>query len=143
MKYEIERLGDISGKTLHNSLEDALTQLRQEYPRPPDLRKQINKIIKSNCLGVEDGEVLRASGNIVEYLRPIFAFDDRFILYTPDPEDDRILIWEIDDTGNRRVVWHFSGWHWEFDASDVIKGGLPQGILSNNEKSLYEIASEF
>ena len=31
-EYIIERLGDISGLTIHNSLEEALEQLEKEYP---------------------------------------------------------------------------------------------------------------
>ena len=33
MKFMIERLGDISGKTFHGTLDDALQQLSKEYPK--------------------------------------------------------------------------------------------------------------
>jgi hypothetical protein len=32
MKYMIERLGDIDGKTYHNTIDEALNQLAFEYP---------------------------------------------------------------------------------------------------------------
>ncbi len=95
--YIIERMGDISGKSIHNSLTDALLYLDKEFPKD------------------EDG-----------------------YRYSPDPEDDRILIWEVLDTGHRKVVWHFSGWHWDFSAEDVIGVGLEQGKLLGDTNCLYD-----
>jgi hypothetical protein len=84
-EYIIERLGDLSGLTLHNSLEEALKQLELEYP--------LEIVTEDNAWSE----------------RPLGTS----YRTTPDPEDDRILIWEILTTGHKKVVWHFSGWHWD------------------------------
>ena len=95
-KYMIERLGDIDGKTFHNSLDEALTQLEKEYP----LRFE-----KTNGWG-----------------DPL----NKWVRMTPDIEDDRILIWEILPSNHSKVVWHFSGWHWDCDEFGLPQGKLPK-----------------
>jgi hypothetical protein len=67
--------------------------------------------------------------------------DEELIWDTPDPEDDRIVIWEVAPP-YMRAVWHFSGWHWEYDASDLVGGPLEQGVLPGHDRSLYELAME-
>ena len=133
MNYMIERLGDISGKTFHDNLNDAFSQLEKEYPSIEDTRlfKDIDMLVKKG----RTKEVIDYFCNIED------AWDNR-ARQTPDPEDDRILIWEINEDGSSRVVWHFSGWHWDFEAGDVVKGGLPQGRLPGDKEPLYAIAIE-
>lgn len=63
------------------------------------------------------------------------------IYVTPDPEDDRIVVWEVAPP-YMRAVWHFSGWHWDHEAADLVGGPLDQGILPGHEKSLYDLAME-
>lgn len=121
MEYLIERLGDISGKTYHHSLDEALAQLRKEYPKLIDMREAIAHIV---------------ADAIIAYLKEHNVDLDE-IPNTPDPEDDRILIWEIQSDGQAKVVWHFSGWHWNADEFD-----LPQGTLPGDNISLYELASD-
>ena|SRR6266496_5551143 len=63
--------------------------------------------------------------------------DENDSFYTPDPEDDKIEIWELNtDTNECKVVWGFFGWHW------TVPEGLEQGIMPDNDKSLYELAME-
>jgi len=127
MRYEIERQGDISGKTQHSSLEAALAQLQLEYPKQGDITGGIAGIV-----GIEKAY------DVVEYLTNTLNISEwLFERQTPDPEDDRILIWEITDTGHRKVVWHFSGWHW-----DANEYGLLQGVLPGDGISLYALALE-
>jgi hypothetical protein len=59
---------------------------------------------------------------------------------TPDPEDDRIIVWEATPGEVCKAVWHFSGWHWDHEASDLPGGPLEQGVLPGCERSLYELA---
>jgi len=128
MHYMIERLGDISGRTLHNTLEDAFAQLEQEYPKPQNTKgfQYIDNLVK-----------LGKTQEIMELYW--YGGSDNFSPFrlTPDPEDDRILIWEIQNNGKNKVVWHFSGWHW-----DAGEFSLPQGTLPGDNKSLYELANE-
>ena len=48
MKYMIERLGDISGKTFHNTHAEAFAQLEKEYPELENTKgfHQIDKLVK-------------------------------------------------------------------------------------------------
>lgn len=55
-----------------------------------------------------------------------------------DIESDRILIWEVLLSGHMKVIWQFSGWHWSFDASDIVPGGLEQGTLPGDKETLYD-----
>lgn len=94
--YVIERLGDISGETTHESLKDALDFLEKEYPKE-----------------------LQQPDMWTSFTEPTM------VRKTPDPEDDRILIWEVLVSGHKKVVWHFSGWHWDSEEFDVGQGSLP------------------
>lgn len=127
MRYEIERLGDISGKSDHKTLEDAFVQLQREYPKQEDVENGIAAIV-----GAEEASA------VSKYLKDTLHIQEWMPeRQTPDPEDDRILIWEITDTGHRKVVWHFSGWHW-----DPSEYGLPQGILPGDVETLYKLAND-
>jgi len=127
MRYEIERLGDISGTTQHDSLDAALAQLQLEYPKRDDIIRGIADIV-----GIENAY------DIIDFLANTLDTDQwLFKRQTPDPEDDRILIWEITDTGHRKVVWHFSGWHW-----NANEYGLPQGTLPGDDVCLIALALE-
>ena len=133
MKYMIERLGDISGKTFHDTTESAFAQLEKEYPKLENTKgfNQIDKLVKQG----KTKEIMELYWNSnLDDFTPISP--------TPDPEDDRILIWEITNDGHSRVIWHFSGWHWCFDCSDLVEGGLPQGKLPNAAESLYKLACD-
>ncbi len=61
--------------------------------------------------------------------------------YTPDLTVDRILVWENTPEG-QRLVWHFSGWHHQLDASDLVPGGLEQGTLPGHDRSLFDELSD-
>ncbi len=127
MGYVIERLGDISGKTYHPSLEEALAQLKKEYPRQEDIIASLIDIV-----GTEKVEA------VFKYLKNTLNIDQYIPeRQTPDPEDDRILIWEAQPDGSEKVVWHFSGWHWNTD-----EFGLPQGTLPGDDKPLYTLAND-
>jgi len=131
MKYMIERLGDISGKTFHNTHAEAFAQLEKEYPELENTKgfHQIDKLVKQG----KTKEIMELYwGSNLEDFSPTRE--------TPDPEDDRILIWEITNEGHSKVIWHFSGWHWDSDCSDLVDGGLPQGKLPNATESLYKLA---
>jgi hypothetical protein len=70
------------------------------------------------------------------------AVDDLGLVAAPDPEDDRIVIWEAEPGEVCKVVWHFSGWHWDCDASDLPGGPLPQGMLPGHNRDLMSLAME-
>ena len=81
---------------------------------------------------------LKGEDAVCHFLEQALVFIEDEISH-PDTEEDRILIWEVSPTGEKRVVWHFSGWHWDFNAEDLVPGGLAQGVLFGHEKSLlYE-----
>ncbi|MBU2556138.1 MAG: hypothetical protein KKF98_16935 [Bacteroidetes bacterium] len=140
MGYLIERLGDIHGKTYHQSFEEALTQLRKEYPNQIGIREAIARLIVGGVDPLERATPYQpaydTADSIIAYLEEE-GIDIEEFPTTPDPEDDRILIWEFQSDGSAKVVWHFSGWHWDAD-----EFGLPQGQLPGDNESLYKLACD-
>jgi len=69
-EYIIERLGDIEGLTIHNSLEEALQQLEKEYPITKD----------------EDGNLYRETPD---------PEDDRILIWEVLPSGHKKVVWHF------------------------------------------------
>lgn len=120
MRYGIERLGCISGKTEHESLDAAIAHLQLEYPH-------LDYISRDGLAGIVDEGKVDA---ILACLKNIFDIRRWFPQRRPlVSEDDIILIWEITDMGEQRVVWHLSGWRWDEYES---RYALPQETSPDN-----------
>lgn len=102
--------------------------------------------LRPHMAGMYAFPTLDAALNVVEgeFTRreKIVGEPDGEFVSLPDPEDDRIVIYAATANEPLKVVWHFSGWHWDGDAADLVGGPLKQGKLPNYDKSLYDICME-